>query len=120
MRVLITGGRDFQEHDWLFNGLEFLNMMYPIGEIIEGGASGADCLAANWARWKQVKLTTVEAEWTKYGKRAGMIRNCSMADLNPDLVLATPGGRGTAHMVGEAQARGIQVVMLEKMPVRRP
>jgi hypothetical protein len=125
MRVLVTGGRDFRNREWLFAGLDLLNEVSGgITELIEGGASGADCLAANWAIWKKDRTgkpehTKVPAEWGKHGRSAGYIRNIEMAQMDPDVVLACPGGRGTANMVSVARARGIRVVFLEKMPVAK-
>jgi hypothetical protein len=48
-----------------------------------------------------------------------MIRNNEMAKMRPDVVLATPGGNGTAHMVEVARKAGLRVIFLEKMPVLR-
>lgn len=130
MRVLVTGGRDFLDVRWMHAGLDLLHETLPGGitEIIEGGASGADLRARWWAERNGVKLTEVRAEWEKHsaglkmGQKnpAGMIRNNAMLDLKPDIVFATPGGRGTEHMVGIAQRRGVRVVFLEKMPVKAP
>lgn len=123
MRVLVTGGREFLDVAWLFGGLDLLDQTLPGGitEIIEGGARGADIRARWWAEreGERIKLTEVRADWDRYPGRAGILRNIAMADLNPDLVLACPGGPGTAHMVATAKARGIRVVLLEKMPVPR-
>jgi hypothetical protein len=124
MKVLVTGGRTFRDRAWLFAGLDLLNSMSTITEIIEGGAPGADTLAANWAIWKKdrtglPKLTAVPAQWDLHGKGAGFIRNGEMAKMRPDVVLACPGGNGTDHMVRTAQAHGLKVVMLERMPVIR-
>lgn len=121
MRVLVTGGRDFRDLGWLYDGLELLHVTVGgISEIIEGGAAGADTLAANWANWKRIKLTTVKADWGKHGRSAGAIRNRQMADLTPDLVLACPGGRGTADMVAVARSRGMRVIFLDKMVKKSP
>lgn len=122
MKVLVCGGRDFRDREWLYAGLEMLHQVTGgITELIEGGASGADCLAANWAKWKgsytDLKHTTVKAEWEQYGRRAGMIRNAEMAKLKPDIVLACPGGKGTANMVALAKSKGISVVYLNRMPL---
>jgi len=128
MRVCVTGGRTFTDRDWLWAGLDLLHELGGITEIIEGGAPGADVRAGEWSlnRLKK-KPTVVEAEWEKYSKGlkhgqknpAGMIRNTAMVKLKPDIVLATPGGSGTAHMVGLATKAGLKVVFLEKMPVAK-
>ena len=47
MRVLVTGGRTFQDRDWLWAGLDLLHSKRAITEIIEGGATGADVPAAS-------------------------------------------------------------------------
>lgn len=127
MRVLVTGGRDFSSHEdrmWLYDGLNLLHSKQPITEIIEGGAKGADWCAKNWALWRlgcfdTIKITTVEAEWERFGPGAGPVRNRKMAELGPDIVLACPGGDGTASMVTIAKAHRLRVIYLEKMPVFR-
>jgi hypothetical protein len=88
-------------------------------EIIEGGAPGADNRAQEWAHRREIKCTTVPAQWEKHGKSAGYIRNSEMAKMRPDVVLECPGGKGTANMVEVAKASGLKVIRLEKMPVIR-
>jgi hypothetical protein len=120
MRVLVTGGRTFQDRDWLWAGLDLIHthpQMGPITEIIEGGATGADNRAQEWAYQREVRCVTVPAQWERHGKSAGYIRNSEMAKMRPDLVLACPGGKGTANMTHVAAASGLKVVRLEKMPV---
>lgn len=118
MRVLVTGGRVFQDRDWLWAGLDLLHSYAPgISEIIEGGAPGADVRAQEWARHRGVRCTTMHADWDKHGRSAGFIRNIEMARLMPAIVLACPGGKGTAHMVETARAHNLKVVFLERMPV---
>jgi hypothetical protein len=127
VRVLVTGGRTFNDTAWLHAALDLLHSKAPITEIIEGGAPGADVRAQEWGNRVigKEKVTTVEAEWERYsaglkaGQKnpAGVIRNAQMAKLRPDVVLACPGGPGTANMIDVARAHGLRVVMLEKMPV---
>ncbi len=51
-----------------------------------------------------------EADWHEHGRAAGPIRNARMiAEGRPDLVIAFPGGRGTADMVSRARKAGIEV-----------
>lgn len=128
MKVLVTGGRTFVDRDWLWAGLDLLHGKRPITEIIEGGATGADVRAGEWARKTEgVKWTVVMADWEKHSKGlkhgnknpAGVIRNQEMAAMKPDVVIACPGGPGTAHMVETAKKAGLTVIFLEKMPVLR-
>jgi len=51
------------------------------------------------------------ANWAELGRKAGPIRNQQMLDEGkPNLVVAFPGGRGTADIVRRARAAGIEVV----------
>ena len=51
------------------------------------------------------------ADWKKYGKSAGPLRNQRMIDEGkPDLVVAFPGGVGTADMISRAKAYNISVL----------
>lgn len=49
------------------------------------------------------------ADWGRYGKAAGPIRNQEMLESGIDLVIALPGGRGTADMVRRAEGAGVPV-----------
>ena len=114
MKVIVCGGRDYANVEFLTLVLDELHAKMPISQVIQGGAKGADSLAFDWAiRTKGVSVTTHHAEWEKYGRRAGPIRNGLMLEDCPDLVVAFPGGRGTADMVRQAKAAGIQVVEVE-------
>lgn len=115
MRVLVCGGRNFQAFEFVYETLDEIHGDGDIDTIIEGGARGADEWARIWAREASVKLITVPADWDSQGKAAGPIRNQRMVDdFKPDLVVAFPGGRGTADMVRRAKAAGIKVM---KRPV---
>lgn len=82
--------------------------------IIEGGAKGADSAAADWAVVNWTKLKTFKADWNKYGKSAGYRRNIQMlTEGKPDLVVAFPGGKGTAMMVDIAKKAGVKVLLVE-------
>jgi hypothetical protein len=79
--------------------------------IIYGGAYGADRLAREWAEEHCLGSECYPADWTKYGRAAGPIRNKQMlVEGKPDLVVAFPGGPGTADMVRQARAAGIRVI----------
>jgi hypothetical protein len=68
-------------------------------------------LAADWAEKEGVCCETYPADWYTHGKAAGPIRNQKMLDdAFPDVVLAFPGGRGTADMVRRAEKVGVTVI----------
>jgi len=107
MRVLVCGGRDYRDPKAVYAALDALD---GVTFIIEGGAQGADCYAAEWADKNGVSHAQFNADWKAHGRAAGPIRNLRMLkEGKPDLVLAFPGGRGTANMVKQARAAGVRV-----------
>lgn len=105
MRYLVCGGRDFQDKA-LFQR-EMLTIQREYGDpevIIHGCANGADALASRWAVYHCLPELRVPANWKQWGKAAGSIRNGKMIEVGwPDVVVAFPGGRGTADMVSQAK-----------------
>lgn len=123
-RILVCGGRDYVDREKVFNtlydvcesrGWKYAEDAYgnwlPDCTIIHGGAKGADTLADEFAVVNWTGLLIFEADWDRYGKAAGFIRNKRMLDEGrPDLVIAFPGGTGTANMVSIAKAAGVEVL----------
>lgn len=110
MRVLVCGGRDYTDKARVFAVLDKLHAEAGIDRIIEGGAKGADTWAAQWGGSRGI-LETYEADWENFGTMAGPMRNRVMLTQGrPDLVVAFPGGRGTADMVKKARRAGVEVV----------
>lgn len=106
MRVLVCGGRDY---DNVARAEEVLDAL-DIDVIIEGGARGADNLGYQYAYRHDILVETFPARWDRHGKAAGPLRNQRMLDEGkPDLVVAFPGGRGTADMVRRAKKAGVPV-----------
>ena len=76
-----------------------------------GGAKGADFLAGMWARRRNVHVREWLADWSRHGLAAGHIRNGDMlTGASPALVVAFPGGKGTANWVSQARKMGIEVM----------
>lgn len=107
MRLLICGGREFNDMDKLHAAIMKLPFMPTI--VIEGGARGTDRLAKTWAIKHGIHYAEVPALWDQYEKTAGPRRNKAMLTLNPEYCLAMPGGNGTADMVKKCNARCIPV-----------
>jgi hypothetical protein len=113
MRVLVCGGRDFDNERWLHLTLTEMHRSERFECVIEGGALGADRLAREWAAGMAIRVETFEADWMSHGRAAGPLRNRRMLDEGqPDLVVAFPGGKGTANMVNQSRARGVRTVVL--------
>lgn len=119
MRVLVCGGRDYADAKRLFAVMDEImvdawNTLDPEFVIIHGNAQGADYLADAWAARRNIERLIFPADWAGRGKAAGPERNARMlAEGRPGLVVAFPGGRGTADMVRRARAAGVKVQTVE-------
>lgn len=117
MRILVCGGRDYLDYNYLditlFDILD-IGITGKDHTIIQGEAKGADFLSKVFAHEYELKVESFPANWKKYGKAAGSIRNQQMLDEGkPDLVVAFPGGTGTADMVRRAKKAGVEVLEIE-------
>lgn len=107
MRVLVCGGRSYCDIERLRAVLD----AHPITELCHGDARGADRLAGQWATARRVPVKAYPADWERYGKSAGSIRNAFMLhDFRPDYVIAFPGQAGTADMCRKAAAARLIVI----------
>lgn len=131
MRVLVCGGRDYgfrpkgcppesarayddrasKQRFMLDETLRDLHKTRgPFTVLINGAAAGADALAVSWALSRGLTIESYAADWKTHGRAAGPIRNQQMLDAGkPELVVAFPGGDGTADMVRKARATGVEV-----------
>jgi YspA, cpYpsA-related SLOG family len=113
MRVLVCGGREFMDRAWLFRELDALHSSRGVTIIISGCAHGADTLGIEWAEERGIEVARFSADWNTHGRAAGPIRNQQMLDEGkPHLLMAFPGGRGSADMVRRARAAGIELMLL--------
>lgn len=108
-RLIICGGRDFHAYDRFASVMDHIRSIRPIAMVFHGNARGADTLAQRWCVERGIKVFPVPAQWSKYGKRAGPMRNKAMLGQSIDLVVAFPGGKGTEDMVQRARAAGVLV-----------
>lgn len=117
MKVLACGGRYYEDSIRVCDVLGALHRETPIAVLIHGAAAGADRLAEAWARSMKVESVACPADWHNLGASAGPRRNQQMLDEQaPDLVVAFPGGRGTADMVRRAKAAGVRVIEVTDTP----
>jgi hypothetical protein len=113
-KVLVCGGRDFEDRAALYAELDRLHANRPFRAVIAGGARGADTLAVEWARSRGVAYDVYMADWKGLGRKAGPIRNQRMlVEGKPDLVVAFPGGTGTTGMVALSRSAGVEVIMVD-------
>lgn len=111
MKVLVCGGRNYRAEISMCIMLNWLHAACNFSQLIHGGAAGADRMAGEWARRHDVPVRIFCADWKRFGLKAGPLRNQEMLDCGKsELVVAFPGGRGTADMVARAERAGISVV----------
>jgi len=108
MRLLVSGGRDFDDIEFIVKHLTRLHNSRSITELVHGAARGVDSICGYWAEESGIKVTPVPAKWNdefgNFNKRAGFDRNQLMLDVyKPDALIAFPGGGGTADMVSRAE-----------------
>lgn len=115
MRVLVCGGRHYANKDRVSKILLKIHGKFNIEVIIQGGAPGADSLAADWAKESGIDLITYAAEWSKYGPSAGPRRNRIMAkEGRPDITVAFPGDKGTRDMISVSKQNNIRTIILKR------
>ena len=110
MRVLVTGDRNWHNKDRI---REILSALTDVECVIEGEARGADTLAREVATDLGIEVHGYHAQWDKYGRGAGPIRNRQMVTQEkPDLVIAFHNNilesKGTKDMVFFATSRKIE------------
>jgi hypothetical protein len=113
IRLLVCGGRDFDRASVVTSALDSVHDKMGVSLLIHGDARGADTLAGAWAASRGIPVMVFPADWQMYGKAAGHVRNKKMIDEGkPDVVVAFPGGRGTADMMRKAVAAGLNVMLM--------
>ena len=113
MRVIIAGSRDTKR------ALERIDIAvresgFEITEVVSGMSGNVDLLALHWGEIHKIPVKKFFANWAKYGRSAGPIRNRRMAE-NADALIAIWDGksRGTRNMINEAKRKGLKVHILK-------
>ena len=117
--ILVCGGRDWNYPEMTFRKLDALHRKYNFGVVVHGAARGADQLAGKWAAARGIQTKAFPANWRpaelggRLDRQAGFKRNQKMLEeAKPDLLVAFPGGAGTADMRNRARKAGMKVVNL--------
>lgn len=114
MKLLVTGGREYDDWPHVRKVLDALHARTPITHVIHGACAdrfgnmrGADKLADDWAFENGVQPVRCPALWDFHGRAAGPRRNALMLPLKPDYWVSFPGNKGTADMVTRLKHAGI-------------
>jgi hypothetical protein len=112
MRVIIAGGRDFNDYELLKDKVDYIlrNRQDEDIEIVSGKARGADSLGEKYAKEKGYQIKEFPADWDTYKKRAGYIRNEEMANYASHCICFWDGqSRGTKHMIDIAKREKLNI-----------
>lgn len=119
--VIIAGGRDFENYEYMceklndlfYNSNKFKTEWRPI-KIISGMAKGADTLAIRYADENKLIKILFPANWKSYPRIAGFLRNEDMLSIATHLIAFWNGkSSGTKHMIEIAQMKGIPVLIFK-------
>ena len=113
IKVIIAGGRDFNDWDKLVEICDKAFKDYQSIEIVSGNANGADKLGERYANERGHQIKLFPADWDKHGKSAGYRRNAEMANYAGALLAFWDGtSKGTAHMINLAKERGLKILIV--------
>ena len=110
MKVIIAGGRDFDKGFELVKAVDNFRDENNITEVVCGMAKGADMMGLSYAKYNEIPVKRFPANWNKYGKSAGYIRNKEMAEYADALIAFWDGkSPGTKMMIELATQKGLIV-----------
>jgi ribA/ribD-fused uncharacterized protein len=111
MRTIIAGSRTVTNYGALTHALRYVD--WEITEVVSGTANGADKLGEQYVYQRDLMCKKFPADWDRYGKRAGMMRNQKMAGYaNALIALWDMKSAGPANMIGLAEEMGLKVVIM--------
>ena len=105
-RIVIAGCRNYNNYEeasaYINSCIKNIRMEYTI-VIVSGGADGADALGERYAKENGFEIEQFPANWKKYGRSAGPIRNKQMAKVCDCVICFWDGkSRGTKSMIAYA------------------
>lgn len=115
MKTIIAGSRQiFQDHPPIYYVADaVIKSGFKITEVVSGGARGVDVAGEEFAAERGIPVKRFIPDWSRLGRKAGIMRNCQMADYAEALIAVWDGSsRGTRHMIDEAKRKGLKVFVL--------
>ncbi len=117
-RVIVCGGRDFNDKGLCFSQLERILAYYDKIEIVSGHAKGADTFGEEYAKTHDLPIAIFKPDWKQYGRGAGPVRNREMLryalEENPVVIAFWNGSsRGTKNMIDQAEKAGAKVHIVD-------
>jgi len=110
MIVAAIGGRNVNDYELLSKTLN----KYVISELVSGGCSGVDKMAERYAKENDIPIIVFKADWKKYGRGAGPIRNTKIIQYC-DFVVAIWDGKskGTADSINKAKRLKLEIDIVD-------
>lgn len=108
MKTIIADSRTATDYQQLLAAIR--TCPWQITEVISGCARGADSLGETWAESQKIPLMRYPADWNKFGRSAGAIRNIEMSRIAEALLALWDGkSAGTEHMINQMKRSGKSV-----------
>lgn len=108
MKVIIAGSRHIEDYEALTQLVDSAD--WKIDEVVSGGCRGVDEMGERWAQAHDIPVRQFVADWAKYGREAGELRNREMAHYAQGLILLWDGkSPGASCMLREAAKAEIPI-----------
>jgi predicted Rossmann fold nucleotide-binding protein DprA/Smf involved in DNA uptake len=105
MKIIVAGSRwidDYEFVEWGINKAINFSSIFTPTEIVSGNALGVDRCGEQWAKNNNIPVKLFPANWSKYGKSAGPIRNGAMANYADGLIVIwDKKSSGTLNMLSQ-------------------
>jgi YspA, cpYpsA-related SLOG family len=112
VKVIIAGSRTITDASLVREAIE--DSRFVVTEVVCGLARGVDALGRLYAQRNGIPVKEFPANWKKFGRRAGMMRNCEMAAYADALIAVWDGySSGTKNMISVAKSLGLKVYVHE-------
>ena len=113
MRIIVAGSRNVTERE-VRAARRACSWIGFVSAVVSGTARGADTFGERWALENSIAIIRCSADWEKFGRRAGPIRNELMAKTAEGLIAIWDGkSRGTQGMIDLAAKHGLRVMVFQ-------
>jgi predicted Rossmann fold nucleotide-binding protein DprA/Smf involved in DNA uptake len=110
LKVIVAGGRDFENYNLLAEKLDILFSKTADVVIVSGMAKGVDSLAVKYAEENKLRVSEFPANWNKFGNASGFRRNVEIARFADACVCFWDGkSAGTKHMIDTAKRMNLKL-----------
>ncbi|HKX77573.1 MAG TPA: DUF2493 domain-containing protein [Novosphingobium sp.] len=110
VRIAFTGGADYNNHQRIYAVLDKVHAQLPQMILLHGATpTGAERIAACWARDRGVPQDPYRPDWNRHKKAAPFKRNDAMLEKMPRGVIVFPGTGIQDNLADKARKMGIRV-----------